>query len=412
MRKALISLVLCLFVSVGFILTDTVTVSAESEVMITSIGKSGTNGYFQSSVSNYKAAIIEYTFVMNDITMSRLLKTNIYKSSSNQVMTEYTFTLPDEALSFKVWRVIDTDVMIKSTSGLNEYIQGTSTFDSVQTRIKTVYITEDLITREIIYPNISGVINSKFTMHFNIEDEVGNEVPIDYIHSVRVKFDIVKESWFLTTTTPMDIVIEDTSRTPITIWPFVLPPKGISLISPSNTEEYTWSIILGEFPGTTTQQVSVADTSIITIDYYYNGVFYQDVEVVDEPYDADDIVDLPPSTSFPNVILLMNKIVEWILNNPGTAATILFAIIALLILVKLLSGVKMIIQMLVWIIKGLIKTLIFIIKYSAYAIGGILYFIVFLVPKALFNMFYFLFTPKEKRKLRRKENIIYVNRSI
>jgi len=158
--------------------------------------------------------------------------------------------------------------------------------------------------------------------------------------------------------------------------------------------DYTWPA----------SSVNLDQTTILTIDYYYDGVFYQDAEVVDEPYDVEDIIDVIPGTTTP-IDTLWNKILEWILANPETAIMIVGALIAIVIIGKILSTIKILVDLLKSVLKSVwwvVKTIFIGIYYFVYYV---LKFIFVIVPKGIGKFIYFLFVPYDRRQLKESESI-------
>ena len=426
MKKALIILTLSLILSAGLYFNPAHGINAAVAPAISEPGKSGTSAYFYTDDPDLKYAIIEYTFLSNGVYMSKLKTYEITLNAQNttQTINKFSFTLPAEALAFKVWRVITHGDYIKSVSGLNVYVNGTYSMDGIELRLKTLYIYDDLITREQSIGSVGTLLtpSKQFYMHFSVVDAMGEEVPIDEIHSIRVEYDIVRTFvGLIDTRTHVEKTIQATENRSLTVWPFIYPAHVVTNIKESThlrddnivgNEIYDWMVDLGAYDYTwPASSVNLDQTTILTIDYYYDGVFYQDAEVVDEPYDVEDIIDVIPGTTTP-IDTLWNKILEWILANPETAIMIVGALIAIVIIGKILSTIKILVDLLKSVLKSVwwvVKTIFIGIYYFVYYV---LKFIFVIVPKGIGKFIYFLFVPYDRRQLKERNVIEYANRSI
>lgn len=422
MKKALIILLLSIILSAGLYFNPAHGIIADIIPTISEPGKSSTTAHFFTSDSDLKQAIIEYTFLSNGVYMSKLKTMDIKLAAQNTSMTvnKYTFTLPAEALAFKVWRVITYGDYIKSVSGSNVYSSGSYSMEGIEVRLKTLYIYDDLITREQALSSTGGLLQTskQFWMHFRAVDALGNKVPIDRIHNIKVEFDVVNTYiGFIESRTHVVKTIQATENRSLTVWPFIYPAHVVTLIKESThlrddnivgNEIYDWMVNLGSYDYSwPASSVNLDQTTVLTIDYYYNGVFYDDQEVVDKPYDMDDVVDVLPGTTTPSESLWL-KIWEWIKANPETAIMILVGLIASIIIGKVLSTIKIVVEL----FGALLKGVGWIFKMIFKAIYYILYFIIILIPKGFIKFVYFLFTPYEKRQLKERNVIDYANRSI
>lgn len=426
MKKALIILILSLILSAGLYFSPAHGIIADIAPTLSEPGKSGTSAFFYASDSDLKQAIVEYTFMSNGVYMSILKTMDIKLSAQNASMTvnKYAFTIPTEALAFKVWRVITDGDYIKSVSGFNVYTSGSYSMDGIELRLKTLYIYDDLITREQAVGNVGGLLSTakQFWMHFRVEDALGEKVPIDRIHSIKVEYDIVRNYvGLIDSRTHVVKTIQAQENRSMTVWPFIYPAHVITHIKQSThlrddniigNEIYDWMVDLGTYDYTwPASSVNLDQTTILTIDYYYNGVFYQDSEVVDKPYDLEDVVDVLPGTTDPTESLWL-KIWEWIKANPDTAVMIVVGLIAVIIIGKILSTIKIFMDILKsvlksawWVIKTIFKGIYYFVYY-------VLKFIFVWVPMGIGKFLYFLFVPYEKRQLKERNVVDYASRSI
>jgi len=395
-KKALISIVLAILMSAGiFLSADIKTVSAQSIPLTYEVKKDNySNGIVIIDGDYYVKAVVEYTFYSNDILMSRLETINLVfelcEIGTNR--NHFSFSLPDNALSFKVWRVIDDNDYIRSLDGDNEYIHSIGTsIDDVETRLKTIYITDDLITKEAGYSETASVWI--FKMHFNVEDANGNKIPISKIHSLEVEYYVVK-SFFGGLFKDRQYVhkkIEATEQRNSMVWPYIIPQSVVQNIKQSydSQNRYDWMVDLGSasVPRLTGSDVTIDQTSVLKISYYYQGQFYQDIDVVDEPYPGEDVIPVTPGTTDPLISLA-----QWFENLGETLKYILIGVLVL-IGIALLSLVLKVLGALKTIVIGGYKMIILLFKFIKFIVIGI--------PKAFINFFVFLIVPKERRKEQR-----------
>lgn len=410
MKKALI--ILCF--SVSFFLAGVfpagISLEASSIPTITQIGKTGSMGFFHLNQAGFREAIIEYRFHEQGIVFSKLLTTSISNVSFDGSTYRYQFILPGNAESYRVWRVIKNETQ-SSVSGSHTFETSTTLMSAIQVRLKTIFIHDDLIIKKTIGARDAATAIVEFTLHFNPVDVLGNPIPIDYIHRARVEYDVVSKPLLgfgqeFRTHKVKDI--QATTTIPMQFFPYVIPSSVIQNIKASNQSGYAWQIVLGQFYEDFLFWIDgwwgtmIDKTTVLEIDYYYNGYFYQDVPVVDEPYDMEDIVVIPPVTPedlFPSIF-------KWILDNPMLAISIVVGILAFSLLARFLGALQTVFQFIGFILKGIGKVLGLILK----TIGFILKFILFTIPKGILQFLYFLITPAEKR--RERKAIHYVNRSL
>ncbi|MCF7924805.1 MAG: hypothetical protein K9L64_06865 [Candidatus Izimaplasma sp.] len=172
MKKTLITLLLTVMMSAG-IWFSAGTVLADTIPLSFTVVKNSTSGSFTVDYDNLDLAIVEYTYYSNNILMSELINAELTNEgceigTNNNV---YSFSLPEEALSFKIWRVVTSNDIIKSLTGSFEYINSPETsVSAVETRIKTLYINDDLITKEVSPISYGGTLSFAyvFNMHFKV----------------------------------------------------------------------------------------------------------------------------------------------------------------------------------------------------------------------------------------------------
>lgn len=393
MKKALISLLIVISLSAGiFFSAGSLTVKAletNSHVFIHTLEIEDSNVYFEVENPDVDQVIVEYSFLKNDILFSKLDTINVNKFSVNTAdgLSRYHFVKPYQGLSLKIWRIIDTDSMKSTING--EYIYSPQTsLSAVQNRVKQIIVDNDLITKEGGYTDLITDKAYTFYMHFDLIDEEGNNVPIDNIIRLSVSFDIVQTGFLINKTIPKEFVIEETSYIPSTYFPFFVPGYVQTNIKRSFDSDYTWMVNLGTYlsgvniPILAPGDVTLDKTQLLTIDYVYDGVFYEDQVIIDEPYDKEDVLHVNPGTTDPYTSI-WDKLETLFANLDNAINVILMvvigfvAILAISLIAKVFTFVKFVGKMILKIIK-------FILDLPGYFIKFIL----------------FLIIPKEKRKER------------
>ncbi|XMB71448.1 hypothetical protein RJI07_04845 [Mycoplasmatota bacterium WC30] len=401
MKKTLITILLTILMSAGiFFSAGSVSVSAAVLPLGYEVDKENTTGTFTTDFDNIELAIIEYTYYSNEILMSELIEVDLVPESC-EIGTDnilYSFVLPEEALSFKIWRVVTDSDLIKSLSGSFEYINSPETsVSAVETRIRKIYINDDLITKEYAPISYGGILSHSYTfkMHFNVEDKLGNKVPIDRIHSLNVEYDVITTVLLIEDINHVEKNIVATEDRNMSVWPFIIPASVHTYINESIDSNYDWMVELanladadGPLP---TNTVSIDQTSILTISYYYEGVFFEEIDVVDEPYDSGDIIDVIPGTTTPlpgwlDLLSNIDDMAKWIQIVIYVGIGI-FVILLITLVLRIFS-----------IIQFIGKGLILVFK----AAGKIVKFIVIEIPKGIMKFIIFLVVPSERRKERNR----------
>jgi len=393
MKKALITILLTIIMSAGIIFSaDLTKAKAEDVPVIYSLSTWNDRGIININSDSIEKAIIEYTFYSNDILFSKLENFNLVYEA-NAIGTDshkYSFELPEGTLSFKVWRVITKTDQIMSLSGENELIlQEGAGIDAVETRLKTLIISDDLVTKEPVWSDFAGIAKYAFRMHFNVEDQEGNSIPIDHIYSLEVEFNVVKTTfWVITSEQEQTKLIKATEQRNYLAWPFIYSDTVVNAIEPSNDSQnrFDWMFELGTYsinivPGAS---ITVDETTVIKLSYFYNGEFYNDVDVIDEPYDGEDVIPVIPGTTDP-----ITSIIDWIAQVGSTLKFILIAVVALIAL----AAISLVFKTLGFIkslLVGGYKLIILLFKLIRYIVFGI--------PKAIINFVVFLLIPKAQRK--------------
>ncbi|MCF7924806.1 MAG: hypothetical protein K9L64_06870 [Candidatus Izimaplasma sp.] len=135
--------------------------------------------------------------------------------------------------------------------------------------------------------------------------------------------------------------------------------------------------------------VTLDQTTILTISYYYNGVFYEDAEVVDDPYDYQDIIDVVPGTTTPlpdwwDLLANIGEMAKW-LQVTIYVALALIVILVVSFIFRIITLIRFVFKLIIWMIKIIYK---------------VLKFIVIQIPKGIMGFIIFLVVPSNKRKER------------
>jgi hypothetical protein len=250
-------------------------------------------------------------------------------------------------------------------------------------------ISDDLVTKEPVWSDIAGIAKYAFRMQFNVEDQEGNSIPIDHIYSLEVEFNVVKTTfWVITSEQEQTKLIKATEQRNYLAWPFIYSDTVVNAIEPSNDSQnrFDWMFELGTYsinivPGAS---ITVDETTVIKLSYFYNGEFYNDVDVIDEPYDGEDVIPFIPGTTDP-----ITSIIDWIAQVGSTLKFILIAVVALIAL----AAISLVFKTLGFIkslLVGGYKLIILLFKLIRYIVFGI--------PKAIINFVVFLLIPKAQRK--------------
>jgi len=400
MKKTLITIVLAIIMSVGAFASADIVSAEEASVMplaYSIVKRTNDQLEFVVSMENLDTAVIEYSFFSNDVLMSRLLEVDLSHEACVIGTGEnvYVMDLPEEALSVIVWRVITSDDEIKSLSGTFEYTESPETaISAVETRVKQIYVENKLVTREqnAVVSGIGLVSGYTFRMHFDLNDENGESIPIDYIYSVSAEYDVVTSYiWGLipgfTSHESFELVSGETRN--MDGWPFLRPYTVYESIEESFDEGYNWLITLGSYESDklNTKVVQIDNVELLTISYFYDGVFYDREEVQDSPYPSEGIIDVIPGTIDP-------------VANLNSTVRIILAVLGLILLILVFIFIKGVVTTLIGIGKGIIWVFKALLK--------IIRFIVYVIPKTLMTGIVFLFIPQSKRKERNRNASRYI----
>ncbi|MDD4069834.1 MAG: hypothetical protein PHF05_05215, partial [Candidatus Izemoplasmatales bacterium] len=356
---------------------------------------SGSDVFFETEDSYTSKIIIEYSYLQDNILFSKLDRISVQKDSidPNTNLSKYHFKKPSNSLSFKIWRIISED-NIRSTANGEYILSEENALSNVEVRVKQIIVDNDLITKERQYTDNIALKVYKFVMHFDLIDEEGNPIDIDRIVRLNVKFDVIQTGAFLKAKTyTYNFEIEETTFIPTAYFPYFINESVVRNIDSSFDENYTWMVTLGTFqsganiPVIAPGDVNIDKTQLLTIDYVFDGIFYEEQIVIDEPYDKDDVINVIPGTTDP-VTNLWEKINE-LFGSLDSAIEIIIAIAIGLAVIVVISLVFKVFNL----AKGLIITSYKIIK-----------FIVIGIPKGIIKFFMFLLVPKSDRKERKNVN--------
>jgi hypothetical protein len=384
MKKALITILLIITLSAGiFFSADNFTVSAAEPNEILSISVSDRRVIFPTLYEGYEYVHIEYTYFMDDKLVSRIKNIPVSNQAiSIEGYTLYQFYLPTEAISFKILRGIDGTITNEFTGDTIHLESESSSFDNVELRIKQIVINEDLITREYVYSQLGASYN--FNIHFNLEDNDGNRIPIDRIVRVSYAFDVVKtELWgLITQRTPEQVTIEETTYQPLQLYPYFDFPRVRANIEESDENGFDWTVDLGTYSAAgKLGSIKLDQTQMLTIEYFYEGEFFEEDDVVDIPYDQEDIVDVNPDW--------VDSIKDWIAKLNNTFMMVVIGLGAILVMLVLMFITK-----LFTVVKFIFTVIYKVLYYSLLLIK----FIMVDIPRYIIKFIIFMIVPADKRK--------------
>jgi len=398
MKKALITTLLIILLSAGIIFSaGNFNVSAEEtqdHIYIESLDVSGYDVFFEVENADIKEVIIEYSYYEDDLLLSKLKRFDVVKVAINTSsgLSKYHFIKPSEALSFKIWRIANDSTLRSTMNGEFIYSELTA-LSEVKARVKQIIVDNDLITKEEIYSSSIAARNFKFVMHFDLVDEEGETVPIDNIIRLSVRYNVI-QTGIVGNTESVSKVIEQTTFYPGTSFPFLIPERVTQNISHSFDEDYTWMIELGTYtsgphiPIISPGNVTIDKTQLLTIDYMYDGVFYEDQVVIDEPYDKDDVIHVYPGTTDPYESIWV-RLLD-LVNNLDNIFSVILIVVGGLVGIFVLSLITKAFNIVKFIFKIAIGLVNFVLKIIKYIMVDI--------PGYLTKFILFLIVPKDRRK--------------
>jgi hypothetical protein len=239
-----------------------------------------------------------------------------------------------------------------------------------------------LITREYVYSQLGASYN--FNIHFNLEDNDGNRIPIDRIVRVSYAFDVVKtELWgLITQRTPEQVTIEETTYQPLQLYPYFDFPRVRANIEESDENGFDWTVDLGTYSAAgKLGSIKLDQTQMLTIEYFYEGEFFEEDDVVDIPYDQEDIVDVNPDW--------VNSIKDWIAKLNNTFMMVVIGLGAILVMLVLMFITK-----LFTVVKFIFTVIYKVLYYSLLLIK----FIMVDIPRYIIKFIIFMIVPSDKRK--------------
>ncbi len=418
MKKALIILFFFAVIVLIWVFNpfgNVIVLNAAGTNEISAVSLTGTTASFMVPRTDIDQVVVEYAYLVDQVLVSKLKTIDVTSSTG-----VYSFQVPEGTKAYRIWRLLiknGDQWLATSPSGTTEYKNGSYTIANVQTRLKTIYIEDDLITSESVQPDedfeMAGIRAwKKFTMYFSTVDALGNTIPIDRIASIAFSYDIKKTILGITTTTHKDVVINETTLQRTGSWPWLFSQEIVTRIKPANrivlgTGEiaYFWEVDLGTYSYTAfIGNVSLDETTIITIDYYYQGVFYDDAEVVDVPYDEGDIQDVNPDWQVDE----SPDFLGWFMENWKTIINVVLIIVAISLAGKIFGFLGGILAFLKDIALMTAKAIGFVIRILSIVVFYTLKTLFYWVPIGIGKALYFLFVPASKRRRKpSREVIIY-----
>jgi hypothetical protein len=388
MKKALITIIMIMTLSAGILFSAGNHISANELTSIDSITVNDNQATFYAEYRNYDAIQVQYTYIENDILITKLSNISIDNIASRVIdgWYLYQFELPSNALSFIIRQGMDGLVIDQFTN--NEYIFSQDTrVQNADMSIKQIVINEDLITKKPVWSDWGQLY--EFVIHFNIEDENGDQIPIDRIASVTYEYDVVNKELFNTTRTPMTIEIDESTYNQganfIPVFPYYVNDWITNNIYESEQDGYTWSVNLGQYRASSSLEflsdVNIDQTQMIHIEYYSEGTYISTDEIVDDPYDQEDIVY---TTFFEQI--------KDLINNLGDSLQIIMYIAIAIVGLLVISLVLKIFGLLKFIGKLISKTIKLLYRVAK--------FIVWDSTKHTVKLIWLLIVPREKRKER------------
>jgi hypothetical protein len=388
MKKALITIIMIMTLSAGILFSAGSHVSADELTSIDSITVNDNQATFYAEYRNYDAIQVQYTYIENDILITRLSNISVDNIASRVVdgWYLYQFELPSNALSFIIRQGMDGLIIDQFTN--NEYILSQDTrVQNADMSIKQIVINEDLITKKPVWSDWGQLY--EFVIHFNIEDENGDQIPIDRIASVTYEYDVVNKELFNTTRTPMTIEIDESTYNQgasfIPVFPYYVNDWITNNIYESEQDGYTWSVNLGQYRASSSLEflsdVNIDQTQMLHIEYYSEGTYISTDEIVDDPYDQEDIVYTTFFEQIKNLI-----------NNLGDSLQIIMYIAIAIVILLVISLVLKIFGLLKFSAKVISKTIKLLYRVAK--------FIVWDSTKHTVKLIWLLIVPREKRKER------------
>lgn len=384
MKKALITILLIMTLSAGiyFSAFSHVQVSADELTPIDTLEVSGDSVEFHAEYGYYDVVQVQYTYLKGDILISRLdnIETSNQATRISDNWNLYRFTLPENALSFVIKNAMDG--LRVDTLTNNEYILSEETrVVNADMSVRQLVINDDLIVKRPVWSDYGQ--NYEFTIHFNIDDPEGNEIPIDRIVSATYNYDVIYTSFGLDTIESKEVTIDEYTyyEAPSfnTMFPFIVNDWFTENIGESDEEGYTWAIDLGTYRASTPirflTDVTIDGTQMIHIEYWSEGSFIATDEIIDDEYDSDDIEYQGWQYEIEQALAKVGKIIRIIIY---VIAGIL-VILLLLIIFKLFSLIDKVYKLIKYVFK----------------------FIFIRIPKGIVVILKFMFIPRKRRKERR-----------
>lgn len=410
MKKALISIILIITISAGIFFSAGSYVSADTLRTVDSIEVDGSQVSFYAEYGYYDTIQVQYTYLEDEVLITRVDNYPVNNNSTriSDQWNQYIFTIDDRALSFIIRRAMNDSVVQQFND--NEYIESEQTrVENAQMSVHQVVINEDLITKNPVYSE-SGQLY-EFWIHFNAEDSEGNIIPIDQIVKATYTYEVVAKNWgqFYTrdsVTIDIDPYIEYDAPLFSPVFPFVTHPWVEEQIKPSDEEGFTWMIDLGTYRASSkfrfVSDVNIDQTQLIRIEYYSEGEFIATDDIIDEPYDMEDIRYDGFFSDIQDILVKINDALGSLGDTMRIIIYVIVAILAIILLLLVFKAINLVI-MLFKLVATLFKYAALVLKYAAMAGYKIAKFIMWDSTILTIKFIFYLFIPKKSRK----ERVLY-----
>lgn len=390
MKKTLVTILLAIIMSVGvYTSTDNVIYAAESNP----INIEGGKGYFWTSYGDVDYITYEYTYYMDDVLYSELdrVKASAEANTIDNSNYQYSFNLDSKTLSFRVWNlVLSSEEIVYPEETLEYNFSEETSISNVQLRLKTIFIDDDMLIKKFLTSDIIGS-HYEFILNFNVEDVLGETIPIDSIYSLSVKYDLLSNTWgiFNSSKEVKKEIFATEEGDILDVWPDYYASIKMDAIdwrnniTESDYSGFDWAVSICTVDQVWKEEKTLDQTQVLTISYYYNGVFYEDSIVEHDPIDTEEIIEEgSPWESLSETF-----------SSLETTLTLIVTLVILIVVILALIYVNNLIKMVIHIFKG----------------AWFLLKLVFIkIPIGIWKALKFLFIPKNKRKEHKK----YVGRYI
>lgn len=421
MKKALITILMIMTLSAGIFFSAFSHVSADTLTPIDTIEVNGREVSFYTPYAYYDSVQVQYTYLENDVLITRVENYNAVNNATriSDQFNWYKFTIDDRALSFIIKKAMDGTVVVDFA--YNEYIYSEDTrIQYADMSVHQVVINEDLITKNPVYSE-SGQLY-EFWIHFNIEDGEENTIPIDRIVKATYTYDVVFKNFgqFYTRDTKIveiDPYVYHDTPTINPVFPYFTYPWIEEQIKSSDEDGFTWMIDLGTYRASSKIKligdVNIDQTQLMMIEYYSEGEYIATDDIVDDPYDMEDIRYDGVLSDIQGILVKINDALGSLGDTMRIIIYVVVAILLIIILLTVFKAINLVLAILkllgntvLYIGKSLIwflKALILVLKYAAYFAYRVAKFIAIDSTILTIKFIYYLIIPKDKRK----EQVLY-----